>query len=60
MTFNSRNEMQRISGFRIEEEARRREEETQMRPAHSGNGDIPRRASRFDGYIARIRQAFRS
>jgi hypothetical protein len=59
MTFNSRNDMQRVNGFRIEEEARRRERETQTRLAHSRNGDIPRRAGRFNSYIERIRRAFR-
>ena len=58
MTFG-KNDMQRINGLRIEEEDRRRAEETQARLAHGRRGEIAEERNRLGKFFARLRSAFR-
>ena len=58
MTYG-RNDMQRINGLRIEEESRRRDEETQAQIAHGDKFDAGRRMSRFDALVAKVQRAVR-
>jgi hypothetical protein len=59
MTFNSKNDMQRLNALRIEEEHRRREEEMQTRLSHPRGGEMAQGSSRLHGFAARIRRALR-
>lgn len=56
MTFFGRDPVQRVQGLRIEEESRRRDEETKNRLAHSQHLDV-RQRSRLGDLVAKIRRA---
>lgn len=54
-----RNDMQRINGLRIEEESRRKNEETEAQHGPGKDFDSGPRPSRFGAVLGRIRRAVR-
>lgn len=54
-----RNDMQRVNGLRIEEESRRKNEETEARRGRGDDFDSDPRPSRFGAVLARIRRVVR-
>lgn len=54
-----KNDLHRLQGLRIEEESRRRDEETEQRLAHSQPSDMPPRRSLLGDFVATIRRAVR-
>lgn len=60
MTFSGgRDDMQRVRGLRIEEESRRREQETQARLAHGQRLETTPQPSWLGDFVARVRRAVR-
>jgi len=54
-----RNDMQRVNGLRIEEESRRRDEETAAQRGPREDFDSDRRPNRFGAFVSRIQRAVR-
>ena len=51
--------MQRVNGLRIEEESRRKNEETEARSGRGEDFDTGPRPSRFSAVLGRIRRSVR-
>jgi hypothetical protein len=52
-----RNDMQRVNGLRIEEESRRKNEETETRLGRGVDFDTERRMGRANSILTRIRRS---